>query len=225
LKHFVVGNGRSLNYTNLELLNGHVSWGLNRIHLHYPNTSWRPTKYFKSDHNPHLKDVYNSENLFHVEQGYDCYFWEKFRTGYPKEHPLSEWMPEGIGEHDNVTWFPRCEHHYYHHDNFHKKAESWHLPAVCTAFSGISAAMQFAILEGATEIYLVGCDLGYGRPKGHDHFDEGYSKNPKQLSEWDTNEVMEAHRVARMSSPVPIYNATVGGELEIYERVRLEDVV
>jgi hypothetical protein len=225
-KHFIVGNGPSLQITDLDLLNGHISWGLNRIHLIYPRTTWRPTYYVKTDHNPHLKDVYNEENLFHVEQGYHCYFWEKFKTGYPPEHAANEWMPEGIGDdHKNVTWLERCEHHYYHHDNIHKKAQSWHLPEICTAFSGISPAIQLAVLNGADEIYLVGCDLGYGNDVGHDHFSEEYSKYPKKLSDWHTNEVLEAHKMAYRSSPVKIFNATVGGSLEVYKRVRLENVV
>ena len=172
-RFFVIGNGPSLLDTPLDKIAGEKSVALNRIHLIYYRTKWRPTHYVKTDHNHRLVNVYNEENIYHAEQGYKCYLWERFRDGHPDEH---RFMPHGMGDNwRNVTWIPRCEHHYYHADNHIKKAQSWHLPSICTAFSGIGPAIQIAVLEGATEIYLLGCDLGYGRPKGKDHFSSEYS--------------------------------------------------
>lgn len=218
MRFWVVGNGSSLKDTDLDKIAGEKSVALNRVHLIYKNTKWRPTHYVKTDHNPRLLGIYNEENIFHATQGYKCYFWERFHTGYPKGHSHEQYMPETMPDFDTCVWVARCNHHYYHHDNYMKKARSWHLPELCTAFSGISPAIQIAVLEGATEIHLLGCDLGYGKPKGLDHFSPEYSMPTHNLGTWDNNEVLEAHMMAKRSCPVPIYNATVGGELEVYER-------
>jgi len=37
--------------------------------------------------------------------------------------------------------------------------------------------------------------------------------------------MVQVHTVAKRSSPVPIYNATIGGNLEVYPRVNMLDVL
>lgn len=223
MRYWVIGNGPSLAETPLDLLIGEKTIGINRIHLIYPHTSWRPTVYLKTDHNPRLVDVYNEENRLNVEVAERAYLWDNFKDGDP-EHPHRH-LPVGLGNHPKVTWVPRCRHHYYFADNHMKRAQSWHLPEICTAFSGIGPAMQVAVLEGATEIYLLGCDLGYGNDVGQDHFSPQYSLNKKKLGAWDVENVNYCHVVAKRSSPIPIYNATIGGQLEVYPRVDMREVL
>lgn len=211
MKWFVIGNGPSLTAGQLDAISGYPSVALNRIHLMYPKTDWRPTIYCKTDHNPRLADVYNEENILNTKECLDkAYLWE--------------WFMVAMGEHPKVTWVDRCAHHYYHADNI-KRVQSWHLPTICTAFSGIGPAMQIAVLNGATEIYLLGCDIGYGRGVGKDHFSPEYSLNKKNLSKWDDSEVTEAHIVARRSSPVPIYNCSTMTVLDVHEKVNLWDAL
>lgn len=82
---------------------------------------------------------------------------------------------------------------------------AWHLPMICAYGTVVHIAMQIAVRDGAKSIYLLGCDLG------NDHFyDNGY-KNDLAL---------EAHKIARDSCPVPIYNAGRGGHLHVYPRRR-----
>ena len=47
---FVMGNGPSLNQTPLEKLDGEVVWGVNRCHLLYDRIAWRPSFYCAVDH-------------------------------------------------------------------------------------------------------------------------------------------------------------------------------
>jgi hypothetical protein len=223
---WVLGNGPSLKNTPLDKLIGEECVAINRIHLIYPLVAWRPTCYVKTDHNPHLVEVWADETMLQVNMGIPCYLWEMFKTGYPESSPIYRFMPYGIGDHPNITWIPRCKHHewaYYSRGNKgedNRRALAWHLPEICTAYSGISPAIQVAYhYLGADEIYLLGCDLGYGKPQGQDHFHSGYSWDTRKLNDFDTNQVLEAHRIAKASCPVPIYNATLGGELEVYERV------
>jgi hypothetical protein len=222
MRFFVIGNGPSLKHTPLDRIAGEKSVGLNRCHLIYPFTKWRPTHYVKTDHNPHLVSIWEEETMLQVNTVPVCYLWDKFRDGLPRNHPNYETLPRGIGDHANVTWVPRCEHHEHpYYGRSDRRALTWHLPTICTAYSGIGPAIQIAVLEGATEIYLLGCDLGYGKEKGQDHFSPEYSKDTRELGEFDTLSVIEAHKVAKTSSPVPIYNATIGGSLDVYERIEL----
>lgn len=224
MRYFVVGHGPSLTVEQLNMIRGYPSVGLNRINLFYGKTDWRPTIYVKTDHNPRLVDVYNEENILNVGECLEkAYLWEEFKHGDPeKPH---RFLPRGMGDNPKVTWVKRCKHHYYYADDHMHNSQYWHLPEICTAYSGISPAMQIAFLNGATEIYLIGCDLGYGRGLKKDHFSDDYSLNPKPLGKWHVKQVLKAHNIAKRSCPIPIYNATDGGELELYERVNLCDAI
>lgn len=222
---FVLGNGPSLNDTPLDKLIGENCVGMNRIHLVYDKTDWRPTIYVKTDHNPYLLNLWAKETMLQINLGIKCYLWEQFRDGFPKTHPNYESLPVGIGDFPNVTWIPRCKHHGVPSYSSGNRAFKWHLPEICSAYSGIGPAMQVAVLNGATEIYLLGCDLGYGREKGLDHFSTEYSLDNRKLGEFDINEVTEAHMLAKNSIDIPVYNATVGGDLEVWKRKDIWEVL
>ncbi len=213
MRHWIIANGASLNQTPLELLKDEVTWGMNRIHLHYPNTAWRPSYFLMVDWNQQNPKDYWKEC---IKAHWDTpkYLWEGFRDGnklFPDLDP--------IGEIDipRTTWIPRCQkHHYYMADNV-KCAQSWHLPQICTAFSGIGAMMQLAVQNGATELYIVGADL-YVPDYRQNFFTADYTDDQRPRDKMDNENMNQVHRVAKRSSPAPIYNATLGGMLEVYER-------
>ena len=122
-----------------------------------------------------------------------------------------------------VNTISSCWHytnHYYELDCPH----SWHLPKLCSYGSSVNIAIQIAVNQGYKPIYLIGCDLGY-KDNEPSHFSVDYEKGiegdlrPARLANLDT---LNAHIIASRSSPVTIYNATIGGELEVYERVDYE---
>lgn len=127
---------------------GEITWGVGLLKI-------KPTYFVMTQNNPNLRECINAY------RDIPKWLWSGFRVE--------------IGEVENTTWVERCKrHHYYAEDNYMKRAESWHLPEICTAFSDIGAAMQLAYLNGATEI----CLLGNGNT--------------------------QVHRVASRSCPVPI---------------------
>jgi hypothetical protein len=83
----------------------------------------------------------------------------------------------------------------------------WHLPMICAHGTAVHAAMQIAVRNGANKIVLLGCDLGM---PAHFYGNEGIDNDALAL---------EAHEIASRCCPVPIYNATVGGSLEVYPRI------
>lgn len=219
MRHWIIANGKSLQETPLELLKDEVTWGMNRIHLIYPETSWRPTYYFMCDWNQQNPHNYWRECI-RANWNTPKWLWEGFRDGHHYYPDL-----EPIGEVPNTTWIPRCKkHHYYMGDNYRKRAESWHLPELCTAFSGIGAMMQLAVQQGATELYIVGADL-YQEDYTKNFFTENYQSDLRPRHELDNTNMTQVHKVAKRSSPVPIYNATIGGKLTVYERKDIYSVL
>ena len=214
---FLIANGPSLRETPLELLKDEDTMGMNRIHLLYPDTDWRPTFFFMIDHNTrnqigYWKDCINA-NISRPK-----YLWRGFRDGIGDE--------EGLRDVELTSWMDRCQrHHYYRYDNIHKRVQSWHLPELCTGIGGLSAMMQIAVLMGYEEIYLVGADMGYTSDVKSNHFSPEYSQYERAGWEVDNASQEYLHEMAFRSSPVPIYNATVGGNVEVYERRKLEDVI
>lgn len=200
MRHWIIGNGYSLNSTPLDLLKNEITWGMNAVHL----IPFRPTYYYCIDVNENQKS------------------WQEMvqaNLHSKKVFLREEWR--GMFRGANIEWIKICErHHWYAADNYRKRAESWHLPEICTAFGSMHTVLQLAVLHGATEIYLVGCDLFDGK---QDHFSENY---PAFVDQKERNLIeVHIHQVARRSSPVPIYNATIGGYLEVHPRVHIMDVL
>lgn len=207
---WIIGNGPSLSKTPLRLLAGETSFGLNRINLIWDKTDWRPTYYVRTE-SPRVADsmTYLQELKDIVATGIQCFL--------PKG-----WIRE-VGNHSNVTLINTC--HHYKCAYFDKSApHEWHLPFICDYASGVAVAMQIAVLRGFKSIYLLGCDLGY-TDNGTSHF---YQDTPedRRIEANQTNlTILHAHMIARKSSPVPIYNATIGGNLEVHPRVDMLEVL
>lgn len=213
---FIVGNGPSLNNTNLDLIAGEISFGVNRISGIYPKTSWRPTHYVRAEEASTGSDpgVYVADIELHKELG--CEIWA---------NEFFIWKVEGLRKTGQYRQIRGCSHYNIHFDN-PDFPTLYHMPRLCTFGSSVHVAIQIALgkLE-VDKVYLVGCDLGY-KPGAGNHFDPAYTAGAGELRSAELNnlDMLAAHMIAARSYPGRIYNATVGGSLEVYPRVRLEDV-
>lgn len=212
---FLVGNGASLKNTNLDLLIGRPSMAVNKLHLIYGKTAWRPTHYVKLDYSAFDRDDWKAEVMPHIENGEHCLLWDAFRAGANKSDGNYEFIHDGIGDFYNVRYVPRCEHHYL-------RQGAWH--DICTGMNSILSMAIWAVQLGFQEIVLVGCDGLFTTPKD-DHFTDDYYKT------WDADytnrnniNVGIAHDIIKANCPIPVYDATVNGHLKHYPKVRLEDV-
>lgn len=205
---FVVGNGPSLLDTPLERLVAEYTFATNRITQIYPHTSWRPTHYVRVE-TPNQDDPedYWNDCRWHIEQGITCTFPTEFRSI--------------LGEHSHVNYVNTC-HHYKYPAGHRKAPRAWHLPFICDFGTAVTVCIQLAFLAGFDVIYLVGCDLGYSG-KG-DHFYDS-SQEHRQPPEQANANMQYAHELARRCCPVPIYNATRGGNLMAYPRINLERIL
>jgi hypothetical protein len=235
---FILGNGPSLAKTPLDMLIGEDTFALNRIHLIYPSVQWRPKFFYYVDY---VTNSFNWREPIDANVGVAEHLWlyEIFRAGYPAGHPNYNDFPKemGIGDVPNVTWLPMCKAHKGYSGGNPKGMKEWHFPEICTAYNGISPVIQIAVQMGYEEIYLLGCDLGYNPlDLTSNHFSKDYIKGHEPPNAWDgvywaqadDFNARVAHQIAKKECEkrgVIIKNATLGGELEIYERVNLEAVI
>ena len=211
---FVIGNGPSLKKTPLHLLEGELSWGVNQVHLIYPYTTWRPTHITFAEMTAGGSDWFPK-------------IWDAVKAN-PQAKKFARadawWWTDEMDKHD-ITRYSACTHHdildpdnniYY--DNVPAK---WHLPQICKFGGSVPMTIQLAVQEGADEILLLGCDLGHKAGTGN-HFDSNYAGHrpiDDAKAHWRNLANRMGHEFCKANSPVPIYNATLGGSLEVYERV------
>lgn len=215
MRCFIVGNGPSLNQTKLDRLVGEVTFGVNRIHLIYPKTEWRPTHWVLADRSK--APFYVDDILLHLRAGEDCWVRQDFYND----------MVKRAGEQfDGVHLYPACGHV----DISRKASDKWHFPSYCVFGGSVPVAIQIAVQMGYKDIILLGCDLGY-KGNGINHFDPEYMpvdnrKVPQAMLQNDTLKMAHATAAKECSARgVQIRNATVGGELMAYPRVKLANTL
>jgi len=218
MRAWLIGNGPSLTPADLELLKGEVCFATGRIHLIYPKTTWRPTHYVMTegaDTTQAMKDDFGEQ----IKLGITLWLSRGWKGNYTNWN-LRKYEQKTT----TINWIKTCEEHTGVHAGLHAP-KVWHLPDLCGFGSSLNVAMQIACQEGYNPLYLIGCDLGY-EDGGNNHFDESYDVGLKLRPASDANsDCLWAHNVAFRSSPIPIYNATRGGELDVYPRVKLEEVI
>jgi hypothetical protein len=226
MRAFILGNGLSINDTPLDLLKDEVTFGMNQIMLKYPDTEWRPTYYLFFENigvgNMRVAPFWNSYLDYVVpemQSGRLCYISEHLQ---PKIMEFTRYKPF-----HNVTYVPyRCDHHGAAvMDNC--KPDHWHLPNFCHYGGTMNMGLQLAFSMGYDPIYLVGCDLGYTAVpadalKDPNHFHPDYwTWSDNNIEDMDAT-LTDMHRIAKEEfdrMDRKIYNATIGGSLEVYERV------
>jgi hypothetical protein len=242
---FIVGNGPSLANTNLDLLVGKTSFGMNRIQLHFGKPGceqWRPQHYVFVDYQTTLSHSLVMEELAaFIRSDVEVYLGTELydRTYNKLKSPAV--MPS------NLHFLEMCSRHFGGDYLSPSAPKRWHLdeePKWCKFASGLFVAMQIAADQGHSPLVLIGCDLGYTpiHDDGHDpnHMDGEYVKmypgrgvTPKSVmppgyAEYTNAKLRYGHRVALKSCQelgMEVLNATVDGELEVYPRVLLEDMV
>ena len=212
---YVIGNGSSLKITPVHLLEHEFTIGCNRFDL--LGLSWDPKIWVMAD----------------VRNGDGWWDWEDL-LARDSHFLFRDQDREFIDPAPNVEFMERCEH-----IGGIYTPNAWHLPIFCDYGGSISVGMQAAVRAGATEIVLIGCDLyKYRGPNDHDlnHFHPEYCpyKIRKSTGEemitpemWavTNRRLVEGHEIALASAGVPIYNATYGGNLEVYPRVSLAETL
>ena len=222
---FILGNGPSLNKCDLNLLKDEYSFAVNGIFYKTKEMGYRPNFYMVEDN--HV--VY--DNLKEIN-AYKCDY-KFFPANYkniitPDETTI--FIPADLG-------FYREHHPYYCIPRFsHDVSES-----IYTGQSVTIMQLQMAYHLGFTEVYLIGMDFSYALPESTkvegcnytsqeddpNHFHPDYFGKGKKWHDPKLDRVLmnyEKCKEAFEADGRKIYNATVGGKLELFERKNYSDL-
>jgi len=217
---FVLGNGPSLNKVPLERLKPEVTFAVNRIHLIYPRTSWRPTFWVSADRSQYGRQGDDIE--FHVLQGYPCYIRKDMFKDVRFYDP--EWGENPLP--DTVNLFDHCGHIQVDRN----PSTGWHLPLFCSMAGSVSVAMQLAFQMGYDPVYLVGCDGRYS-PNKVNHFDAdyvNYDMYSEERVKMTLANLAAGHKHARdafAKAGRSLFNATEGSAITAHPTVDLMEVL
>jgi hypothetical protein len=205
---FIIGNGPSLNRTNLSLLRNEITFGLNRIYLKFDELGFATTYYVAA-------------NKLVVEQCAD----EIARLPSPKF--INWYYSKFISPAPDVLYFrnPQGEPTL----GFSTRADL----AAWVGSTVTYVAMQIAYYMGFKEVILVGVDHSFvtkGRPgevvvqKSGDpnHFDPNYFGPGFRWQLPDLEGSEKAYRLAKYyfeKDGRRIVDATIGGKLQVFPKV------
>lgn len=217
---FIIGNGPSLNEHDLSLLENEYSFGVNSFFYKTRESGFRPTFYVVED-----TSVMN-ENIDEIRD-YHAPF-KFFPTLYKSIHPNTP----------NAFFFNMNRGFY------EKSSPNYCIPRFSTdatkeLYCGQSVTyinLQLAYFMGFTEIYLIGMDFSYIIPASHkrtgdiilsdtddpNHFHKDYFGKGKTWKDPKLERVGMNYRMAKLvyeSVGRKVFNATIGGSLEIFDRV------
>lgn len=204
---FIVGNGPSLTAEQLDAIVNEDCFGANRIYKMFEKSQWRPDYYVIQDKYDNTKGVYEKLDVKYL-------FVSDF---YWKEHGMKN--PQAV-----------C----YHINRALRQTENLPFSEECSEYIQAASTVTFTMIQlaaymGYSEIYLIGMDHTYANITN----DKGViiQKNNVRNHAFEDekpNEVVAnivymeaAYRTAKKyceKHNVKIYNATIGGALEIYER-------
>lgn len=228
---FIMGNGPSLNRMNLDLFSKEYVFASNKCYLLFDRISWKPSFYVAVDKRVVPDIATEINNLTNDLPATRFFFPAHFRE---------KWI---INSHSNVYWYPEVHFDENNLPNgmFTLDAAEW----VSSVTTVTIAALQLAVYLGFNPIYLIGCDTSYSIPSTV-KFERGNVKNITSTKNDDPNHFDSRYfgegskwhdpRVDRMifhyqqaqqvckSAGIKVFNATIGGDLEIFPRINYEDL-
>jgi len=212
---FIVGNGPSLNFKDLDMIANETTFGFNMVYLLFNKTKWRPTYYMVADQNVYLEmdDKINQLSIDNKFVGENCkkygkliddaiYFYTVVSSKQSKMPKFSDSPIKYLHDGQTVAYF----------------------------------AIQMAVFMGFKNIYLIGFDFTYSK-QINEHGDLVVDNSIKDHFSNDYRQIHHAPNVKKMilafrqaaryakSHNINIFNATRGGNLNEFERVDLESIL
>lgn len=207
---FIAATGPSLNIKDLDNLKDEITFGVNGIFLTYGKTEWRPTHYVCTD-DSYFFDMYNEYEL----KDFCMAKQDAFLNIKNKNLHI-----------DNETHYLRFSR-WNRSTDFKKVKFHKNIAAGMYAFGTVTnVAIAIAMYMGYKKIYLIGCDCSnLNRHIVNDVSDA--SKNNDKAKEIAQTQIKgyKAMKEIAEKNNVEIYNATRGGELEVFIRVDFDKII
>lgn len=219
---FIIGNGPSLNISDLNKLKNEITFGFNSIIKIYEGTDWRPT-YFCIQDDIVLNQV--KDQLSSIIKESSAIFLR--RNAYRQ-------LCFSIRDSGNIYYFP-LRRVFTKNDNF--KFTNDITKIVYDGTSITYSAIQIAAYMGFNEIYLVGIDHNFPisiDKKGNkiinnnikNHFTNGdFSVKVHPARKEELTQAYNDAYVYCLDNNIKIFNATRGGSLEVFPRRDLDEVL
>lgn len=214
---FIVATGPSLRLEDVEKLNGEYTFAMNSIYKLFDKTDWRPTYYAIIDSSVFSRIKHELLNL-----DISCAFFPDFSIKWDKNYahaiPVKANFCLNRKERSIIPIRWR-----------QKKMGNDMTKLFYEGTSVVHFIMQIAFYMGFSEIYLLGTDCNFSGKEKHSSLVSYKDSNkidnfPEEIHEGLIKDYQNAKEVS-INKGVKIYNATRGGMLEIFERVKLEDVL
>ena len=221
---FLIGNGPSLNETDLSVLKDEVTFAVNGFFLKAKELDWTPTFYLVEDHlvaEDRVKFINEFKGPIKLFPAYLGYMFE-----------ASE---------DTIFYNHRPRKSYPHGFDFSTEADKITYTGCTVTFS----MMQIAAYLGFEEIHLIGVDASYSLPSDAkeskdygvgvldmqsddpNHFDPDYFGKGYRWHDPQVDKMVEAYSEARrvlQGTGQTIYNSGIGGQLEVFERRKFHEI-
>lgn len=208
-KAVILCNGPSLLKSDLSLLKGVKTFGLNKINMLFDKTDFRPT-------------YIASVNPFVNEQN----------AAFFNETDIPLFLRNDAMQHVR----PRKNIAFLYPDSQHKFARDCSM-GIYEGFTVTFVALQLAYHMGFKEVALIGCDHNFAQTgpanqtvvsgeKDASHFDPNYFAGGVK---WQLPDLLQSEVSYSMARDIyegsgrKVYNCTEGGRLEIFQRVRLSE--
>lgn len=204
---FIVGTGPSLKMDDLELIKNEYSFSVNSIVLSLTDTTWRPTYYAIQDKSGYerLKEKINNVQLPNIFIGFSD------KTLSPKPIGI-DYVPFPLFLIDHGK--PGINHHNRFSNNAYKVVYDGH--------SITYSCIELAVYMGFKRIVLLGVDCDYSNKINHV---VAYSQQTDVNAAFLMQESYKCARKYADKHDVEILNATRNAKMDVFKRVKLEDVI
>ena len=218
---FIVGMGPSLTMEDLELLKGETTFSLNSVFRLFDHTDWRPTYYYLQD----IQLETYGEAMFNelYSKIVDSQFTNSFiaHSRYDKKMIHRESII-------NVPVLIDWANDFVHRMPKFSKDCSKYIYGYATSVYSIVQLIRYM---GFSELYLIGVDCNYSPQAAHCYNENGFDKDffsqnvCNQLNRTMYLSYTYLKKLLVNMPEIKIYNATRGGKLEEFPRVKLEDIL
>lgn len=211
---FLIATGPSLSLSDVEKLDGKVTFSLNSIVNLFDKTKWRPTYYMIADDNVYKK---LKKSINELEDS--TVFWGDFFIKHFERDGINIKMnlvtPMLMGAKSKI-WRKEL-----YKRKFSDRADKY----IYYGFSTVYLILQLIAYMGFSEVVLLGADCNYENGKEYSEITKYDNINhPKDIS----NKLIWDYEVAKDyfdKNMIKVYNATRGGILELFERKELEELL
>jgi hypothetical protein len=244
---FLVGNGPSLAKTPLDLLQGEYTMAMNRINLIYDKTIWRPTFFWATTDDIRNIPEFRYDVLKTIELGITTFAWDRLRDclgnhdnvhylkchldynhGLPDSSPLDWWsddITEGVYKF-GTSMLPAMQVILY------MGFDTIYLLGSDLGYSDslmYKALTHHKVRSLSKRLHVDRMRLKVlARNFDKNHFSTSYGSGQARKAEVINHRMIGAHgaiKAVAKQRGVKVFNASLGGNLEVYPRKNFLDLV